>query len=198
MKTNIDNFVIMPFNGGLNVTLDQRHDAKRGIKLILVMLVCGLIVAPYGPFPIEGLPPVIFYFWIIGWSISGLLTWNILNWRQEYLFTRHKLSITEIKNGVRLLPRIIKIDKQLMVTVRRNRGNNSGEHGRSPAIFPYTIIVEGEAEEKTTFSMLSQTSVKDLLSAIETIVPLSPISEETSPSSVVVPIIKFLKKGKKS
>jgi len=177
MITQIENYIIDPCKDGVKITLDQRHEAQKGLKFVWVMIVVGLIACPWGPFSNGLFTPLIFTGWIAGWSISGFFAWYITDWRQEFFVSRHRIAITEIRKGKHGSPKIIRIKDTLKVKVRHNRGVSTGRGsglGRhySPPVFQYTIIAEGEGGKKTDISLNNKSNVDHLLSILTKTVPL--------------------------
>lgn len=180
MKNRVEHYVIESTKGRLLIIQDQIEEMKRAAVFILIMLITGCVISPYGPYSIREFSLAIFWIWTIGWCISGSVAYYAMNYRKEHLFTPNRVKITEIKSGHRSPSTSVMFGKEAQVEVKYQYYTSGPRIGNSTVragtyklkIFPYTITIKGLNDAEVFFSVTSEKSAEVLVDAIRKVIPL--------------------------
>lgn len=180
MKNRVEHYVIESSKGRLLITQDQIQEMKRATVFICIMLISGIVISPYGQYPIREFSVGVFWIWTIGWCISGGVAYYAMNYQKEHLFTRNLIKITEIKSGYRKPSTYVMVGKELQVEVKHQHYTSGPRIGNTTVgvgthklkIFPYTLTVKGLNHAEVYFSLTSGKSAEALVEAIREVMPL--------------------------
>ncbi len=181
MKNRVEHYVIESTKGRLLIIQDQMQEMKRAFVFIVIMLISGVVISPYGPYPIGEFSTGVFWIWTIGWCISCGVAYYAMSYQKEHVITRNHIKITEIKSGHRSPSTSIMVGKELQGEVNHqpytsgpriaNTSVRIGTHELK--IFPYTLTVKGLNDGEVRFSLTSGKSVEVLVDAIREVIPLN-------------------------
>ncbi len=146
--SRIEHYLLKHHNQTLMIIHDQRDEMKRAVTLIFLMLVSGWFGGPYGPFPIEGISPAVFWVWTIGWCISGTVARYALSFTKKHTFTKGHIHVVEHVHGNQGSAQDIPVGDQLHIKVISQCRTYGPKISSSPIrlggstlkIFPYQYI----------------------------------------------------------